>query len=261
MTSVAIYARVSTDEQALSAEAQERDARRFAEARGWTVAEVYADVGVSGAEWTARPQLLRMLADAARPSRGWSVVLLRDLDRLGRDAARTGLALEGLHEAGVRVLEYSTGSEVQQDPMARVLLATRAAFGEYERAMNSARTRGALADLARRGYVTGGRVYGYRNVRGPAGVVREVLEEEAAIVREMFERRAKGEGIGAVAQSLNARGVPPPRATSWSPSAVRSMLLNPIYRGEGQWGRLRKGVCRLPLLRGRADYGLRASEG
>jgi DNA invertase Pin-like site-specific DNA recombinase len=241
MTLCAIYARVSTDEQALSAEAQERDARRFAEARGWVVAEVYCDVGASGAEWTARPQLTRMLADATRPGRGWSVVLLRDLDRLGRDAARTALALEGLHEAGVRVLECSTGSEVQQDPMAKVLLSTRAAFAEYERAMTSARTRGALADLARRGFVTGGRVYGYRNVRVSAGVLREVEPAEAAIVREMFERRAQGEGIGAIVQSLNARRVPPPRATSWSPSAVGAMLKNPTYKGGGEWGRLRKG--------------------
>jgi len=241
MTTVAIYARVSTDEQALSAEAQERDARRFAEARGWVVAEVYADVGVSGAEWTSRPELLRMLSDASRPGRGWSVVVMRDLDRLGRDAARTALALEGLHDAGVRVLEYSTGSEVQQDPMARVLLATRAAFAEYERAMNAERTRGALADLARRGYVTGGRVYGYRNVRGPAGVTREIEPAEAAIVREIFARRAAGEPVADIARSLNTRGVSAPRATSWAPAAVGGMLRCTTYRGEVVWGRTRKG--------------------
>ena len=47
-TPVAIYTRVSTDEQAqkgLSLSAQERVCRQFADSRDWTVANVYADPG------------------------------------------------------------------------------------------------------------------------------------------------------------------------------------------------------------------------
>ena len=58
----AIYARVSTYEQ--EPENQLQELRRYAEARGWTVAE-YIDRGVSGSK-DRRPALDRLVTDAKR---------------------------------------------------------------------------------------------------------------------------------------------------------------------------------------------------
>lgn len=243
---VAIYARVSTDEQAQSAEAQERDARRFCESRGWSVVEVYRDIGVSGAEWDSRPEIARARLDIEREPRPWDALVVRDLDRIGRDTARTLLFVEVVLAAGARVFEYSTGLEAKGDPMARATIALRGVFAEMERGMISARTRGSHESRARQGIVTGGTVFGYRNERrGPGEVARVIAPDEAAIVREIFERRAAGEGYRTIARDLNTRAIPSPHAGrrgsgSWAPSTLLAMLRRPLYRGIVEWGRMRK---------------------
>ena len=62
----AIYARVSTVEQA--PENQLQELRRYVQARGWTAVE-YVDHGVSGAK-DRRAALDRLVADATRRQRG-----------------------------------------------------------------------------------------------------------------------------------------------------------------------------------------------
>jgi hypothetical protein len=73
----------------------------------------------------------------------------------------------------------------------------------------------------------------------------EVDPELAPIVVRIFEGYAhQGLGLRTLAHRLNAEGVAPPRArrakgrvASWSPTAIREMLRNPIYRGERVWNR------------------------
>ncbi|MEV7150480.1 recombinase family protein [Streptomyces sp. NPDC093084] len=61
---VAIYVRVATAaEQSHALKAQEDACRLYADAQGWTVADVYRDLGVSGMH-TARPGFARLLEDA-----------------------------------------------------------------------------------------------------------------------------------------------------------------------------------------------------
>jgi site-specific DNA recombinase len=60
---VAIYTRVSTEEQ--SAKTQEHELRRYAKHRGWTVQRVYTDHGYSGAS-EKRPALDEMLRDTRK---------------------------------------------------------------------------------------------------------------------------------------------------------------------------------------------------
>lgn len=243
----AIYARVSTDEQAQSVETQEADGRRFCESRGWAVASVYRDEGVSGANFTTRPALLHLLLDAEHPSRAWDVLVVRDLDRIGRDQAHTIIAVQKIIEADARIYTYSNAEEVRLDPMQKVMLGVRAAFAEYERAMIVGRVRGALEHRARRGLATGGAVFGYRNIRRGDGLADfEVDERQAATVREIFELRDAGVGVRSIVGALNAKGIAPPRAGrrgtgSWSPSVVWAILRRERYRGVIVWGAVRKG--------------------
>jgi site-specific DNA recombinase len=238
-----IYIRVSTDEQRESAAAQESEGRRFAERHGWSVVEVYRDVGVSGAEFIDRPELARLLADVRRKPRPWEIAIVRDLDRIGRDGPRTMLAVEGLLEHGARLWQYSTGTEQKSDPMARAMMAMTGAFAEMERAMISRRTREGHEVRARKGLVTGGACYGYKNVRGPDGVRHEVVEAEAGIIRDIFARRAAGASLRAIGHELNRLGVPSPsgrkRGTgSWSVTCLFEMLRRDRYRGLVEWGRM-----------------------
>lgn len=240
-----IYVRVSTDEQAQSAETQERGALAWCAAQGHAVVETVRDVGYSGAEWVRRPGIaaLQLAAASGRPP--WDLVVVRDVDRLGRDGVRLPYLLASLHEANVQVVEYSTGQTVALDGVGQLVASVRACVAQIEREQIAHRTRTAHRQHHLEGRVVGGVVYGYRNVRSAQGVHYEVDETQAVIVREVFERAARGEAIRAIVHALNARKVPAPSAGrrgtgSWSPSALHGILRSERYRGQLVWGRTAK---------------------
>jgi site-specific DNA recombinase len=117
---------------------------------------------------------------------------------------------------------------------------------DLEREKARQRTYDAMLRKARAGHVTGGRVFGYENLRVDTGGVRRVINDtEAAIVRRIFELTASGYGLTAVAKLLNLEAAPSPRAqqgrsNEWIASSVREALHRPLYRGEIVWNRSRE---------------------
>ena len=151
-------------------------------------------------------------------------------------------------------------------PEGRFVLAARSLGAELERAKAKERTRDAHEALARKGHVTGGTVYGYKNRVVYAGqdangspmrlhVERVIDPEEAEVIRSIFRMYTDGYGLRSIARTLNqdpdlleenrryfgGRRIPSPRkgSGSWAPSAIRAMLRNPLYRGQIVWGRHR----------------------
>lgn len=253
----AIYTRVSTDEQAASAAAQEEGARAWCAREGHVVVAVYADEGVSGAEWVNRPGVATLRTDAARDPRPWDMLVIRDLDRLGRDGIRLPELLAHLDDHGARVIEWSTGRPVELDGMMMVVAQIRSVIAQEERRQIAHRTRTALAQKAAKGLVTGGAVYGYDNRRVDTGVVYVVNNAEAAIVRELYARVTRGESLRGIARALNAAQVPSPRARgggtgSWCPETIRSIVRSERYKGLATWGEIGaryKGGTRVTIVR------------
>ena len=63
---------------------------------------------------------------------------------------------------------------------------------------------------------------------------------EAAVVLDIYQRYAKGDGFKQIAHALNAQGVPSPRPqrgrpAGWAPGTIRAVLRRPIYRGVLVW--------------------------
>lgn len=241
----AIYARKSTDEQTESIPTQVENGLAFGARRGWTTPPdlVFKDTG-SRAEFVKRSDLTRLRVAAAR--KAFDVVIMRDDSRLGGDMLRTTMIAQELADLGIKIVFYSTGEPLDlSTPTARLVACVRAFGAEDERAKIASRTRESLERRARHGFVAGGAVFGYRNVRGPEGVRREVDEAQAAIVRSIFEMYARGEGLRTIAKQLNARHVEPPRAGrrgtgSWAPSSIREMLRRELYVGRDTWGEVHK---------------------
>jgi hypothetical protein len=66
MTRVALYMRVSTDTQ--TTENQQLELERVAQQRGWQLAGVYTDYGISGAKGRdQRPEFDRLIGELPRP--------------------------------------------------------------------------------------------------------------------------------------------------------------------------------------------------
>ncbi len=247
MTRAAIYARYSCDRQSeASCEDQIRECRRFAEAKGWTVAEgvVVAEEGISGASRHNRPGLLALVADAGR---AFDMLVVFDVSRVGRNDEDVAWVRNRLADSGARCVEAANGEALDSlSSRVRGILA-----GEQREAIGQ-NTRRGLRGQFERGYAPGAAPFGYRleadpEARDAARKCKRLVihEAEAAIVRRIFADYSKGTGAKILARRLNAEGapVPVPRASkvrpSWSPTSLHALLENPIYRGELVWGRSR----------------------
>ena len=209
----AIYARKSTDQnlpdEAKAVTRQIERARAYAARHGWVVsdAHVYADDGISGAEFLERPGYLALM-NALRPRPPFQVLIVMEQSRLGRSLGEVPYALKRITDAGLRVYCYLTDSEVKRESAADKFMIHAIAFvDDMAREQSRERTRDALRRKVERGHVAGGLVYGYRNVRGDGHVTRTIVPEEAEVLRRIFREIAAGAGYLKVAQGLNAAGV------------------------------------------------------
>ncbi len=247
-----IYARRSQQHQDASVRTQIDEATRYIEKKGWTLVETYADdaKNTGRREFQKRRAFLRLLADAAEDGR-FDAVVTRDHTRLGGDTSRTMRAIEDLTDAGVEVWYYINDKRVRLDDWRdKIMFAVESGTAEAERDGISSRTFEALMVRARAGWNAGGKVYGYDNLAILEGSVKKrteyrVNDEQARIVRDIFEMYADGKGLRGVAVELNARKILSPSAGKrgiglWSPSALHSIIRNERYRGIVVYGRFRK---------------------
>lgn len=237
---VALYARVSTDEQAerYGLSSQLTELRALAGRKGYAVVGEFSDEGISGATLD-RPQLDR-LRELVRHG-AVDVVLAHDLDRLTRDVGHCALLLEEFERADVR-LEF-IAMTAERTAEGRLLLDVKAALGSYERAKIRERTRRGRLEKARQGKWPRGRpAYGYRAV---GGRLEEDLER-AAVVRRIFAWYVEeGLSLRAVLRALRASGAarPTPKAPAWSKASVWRILQQTAYVGRVIWNR-RLGASR-----------------
>src|SRR6266478_2546375 len=255
----AILARKSTEQVGVTDEQrsvtrQVEHARAYALAHGWVVRDeyIFMDDGISGAEFRKRPGLTRLL-NTLRPRPPFQILLMSEESRLGREQIETAYVIKQILDAGVRLFYYLDNRERTLDSATeKVLLSLSGFASEMERERGQQRTHDALLRLARGGYVTGGKVYGYDNVRASTPGLgsathrpparRVINPAQAVVVHRMFELSAAGSGITRIAKQLNDEGVPPPRGgrQGWAPTAIREMLHNELYRGRLLWNRTKK---------------------
>ena len=121
----AIYARKSTEQNGVADESrsiarQIEHAREYAERKGWRVADehIYADEGISGAEFANRPGFLRLM-NALKPRPGFRFLIMSEESRLGREAIETAWARE-IERRARRVMSGESDGEPWEDVRARV---------------------------------------------------------------------------------------------------------------------------------------------
>jgi site-specific DNA recombinase len=181
-----------------------------------------------------------MLRDAKAGA--FRLLVLRDESRLGGDVNRTGLVIQDLTDAKIKLVYYYSDEIVNvEGAVNKLLISVRNFASEYEREKISQRTYEHLLKKAKSGKPAGGIAYGYAIEAG----VYVVHEPHAATVRRIFELYAGGKGQRSIAHILNAEGIASPRAGkrgtgSWAPSAIRSMLTNPRYIGQGRYNQRQK---------------------
>jgi site-specific DNA recombinase len=262
-----IYARVSSEQQAQqqTIASQVEALRQRVRQDGLTLSEelCFLDEGASGST-LLRPALERLRDQAAAGA--IDRLYVHSPDRLARKYAYQVLLLDELKRCGVEVvfLNRPIGHSPEED----LLLQVQGMVAEYERAKILERSRRGKLHAARRGSpnVLGGAPYGYRYLTrresGGGEASYQVVEEEAAVVRQIFRWVGQERcSIGEVCRRLRQAGIPSPKGKDvWDRSVVWGLLKNPAYQGAAAFGKTRIGErrARLRPLRGQPEYARRS---
>jgi DNA invertase Pin-like site-specific DNA recombinase len=204
-----LYVRVSTGRQAdegVSLEHQERQLIAQAELLGFERWEIVREEGKSGKNLTGRPALTDALArlDAGEAA----ALLVYKLDRLSRRAMDVLAICDNANKNGWRLVIMDQSLDTGT-PSGRFVLTIMAGFAEMERSRIGERQADVHASRRQTGQVWGVTC----GPRTPEAVRTRVLA-----------LRANGMTVRAIAQELEAEGIPTARGGNWQASTVAKIL-------------------------------------
>lgn len=250
------YVRVSTTEQAeqgYSIDAQIQTIKDYCQKSGLVLTQVYADKGISGKSLKKRVQLQQLLSDAKQSK--FDRVIVWKNSRLARNVK---LLLEIIDTFQAHNIEFDSISEnIQIDTASgKFMLQMLASVSEFERNEIAENVRLGMRKRARDGLFNGNRVLGYDNVVADDGTkTLAINQNEALIVRFIFDSYHQGHGFRWIANELNHRGDKTKRGNTFSTIAVKDILKNPLYVGKIQYGKYenwetkrRRGRSQDPIL-------------
>lgn len=228
---VAIYARVSTEEQAsegYSINAQLQTLRQYANLYNWEIADEYVDEGISGKNITGRPAMQRLVADVEHDK--FQAVLVWKISRLSRNMLDTLTLLDKFEDFGVKFISYSENFDTGS-PIGRLVVQLMASIAEMERNTLSENVKLGMKQRALEGSWNGGVIFGYDSIE------KELVinKEEAEVVRMIFTLYSQGKGLKAIANQLNKNGYRTKRDRHFSINGVATILDNPVYNGKISW--------------------------
>lgn len=223
-TTAVIYARYSSHNQKEeSIEQQVDECMAFAEQNGLKVINVYADKAISG-KTDRRTNFQRMMRDAERQE--FAVVIAYKSNRISRNMLQALTYEARLDSYGIKTL-YAK-EEFGNTAAGRFALRTMMNVNQFYSENMAEDIKRGLADNAVNCKVNGAIPLGY--VKGPDGKFA-IQEEQAAIVREIFDRVLAGHSYASIAEDLNARGIKTKSGGRWNKNSFHRMLQNDAYIG------------------------------
>ncbi|MBP0723924.1 recombinase family protein [Bacillus sp. RG28] len=229
MQSYAVYVRVSTDrdEQISSVENQVDICRNWLERNEfvWDETSVYKDEGISGTLFVDRPAIQQILEKAKQKL--INVVIFKSISRLARDLKDSLEIREVFLAHGVRIISVEEGydsTKAGKNDMAFELWSLFSA--QYSRTLSSSIS-AALAAKVRRGEHIGKVPYGYNRVNQ----LLEINEDEAEVVRLIYNLYNNGYGYKNITNELNRLGFKPKNNQVWQVTSVQRLIQNAIYKG------------------------------
>ena len=188
---VAIYARVSTDDQTV--ENQLIELRLVAERHSWDVVQEFIDSGISGAKGRDKRPAFDDLCQAVT-RREIDLIAVWSVDRLGRSLRNLVSFLDDVHAKSVDLYLHQQGIDTTT-PGGKAMFQMLGVFAEFERAMIVERVRAGMARARAKG----------KHLGRP--------RIAAKLERKIVEVRATGKGIKKTAQLVGV-----------APATVRRVL-------------------------------------
>jgi len=254
---VGIYCRLSNDDretgESNSISNQKTILTKYVMDQGWNIVDTYVDDGYSGLNFD-RPGFKRLLEDIK--DKKVSIVLTKDMSRLGRDYIQVGFYIEKFFpENKVRFVAINdnidTGNKDSDD-----MTPFKAVINDMYSKDISKKVRSVFDMKRQEGKFIGAFApYGYQKDSNDKNRLT-IDDEVAAVVKRIFQMYLSGYGFTAIAKRLNAEGVPSPsyykdkkyetfnvgktRIGKWSHASVKSILNNPVYAGSIAQNKYRK---------------------
>ena len=183
--------------------------------KDWTSKFTEVETGKGADALDRRPQFAAALAGARRNGRACPIAVAK-LDRLSRDVH----FISGLMAHRVPFVVSELGPDV--DPF---VLHLYAALAEKERALIAGRTKSALAAAKAKGVKLGNPNIKEAQEAAVAAVRAEADRAAGNVLPIIAEIRKSGATtLRAIAEALNARGLPTPRGGRWHAMSVRNAL-------------------------------------
>lgn len=220
------YYRVSTDLQKEEGtiEVQKMKVREFAIKNEYLIIEEFSDDGFSGG-LSDRPGLKNLL-DLLNNTEAEYIIIYK-LDRRARDLYIQEGLIKEFNKNEKQLISALEPDLDSSDPFRKAFRQMLGVFSEFERAMIALRLEGGRERKAKNGGWHGGKIYGYDNNEGNL----VINQQEAKTIMLIFNLKRKKKSLKIIAKTLTDLKIPTKRGNErWSPSTIKKMLNNPIYK-------------------------------
>lgn len=226
---VAAYCRVSTDKDAqlysLENQMKAFQAKIILHPEMELVG-IYADEDKSGTSMKGRVEFQRMLDDCRAGKVDY--ILTKSVSRFARNTVDTLTTVRELGELGIPV--YFEKEKIDTaNSLSEIVLAIMACFAQEESRSISENVKWGIRKRFEAGKEVKVPLYGFYHTEDELYLIQE---DEAEIVREVFERYVHGEAPMDIMNDMIRRGVKPPAGDSWKRLQIDRMLKNEKYVGD-----------------------------
>ena len=215
------YFRVSTDMQAedLSLETQEKGGEIFAEQNNVLIVKKFTDI-MSGGNRN-RKGFLDAQKYLEEHKEEIDYFIAYDVSRIARDAFAFLSLFNKLNILGIKLKLINNPNLDTDSPMGKLIITILAAIFEFFRFDNADRVRDNMIVRVKEGKRMNNAPYGYRMIDKKM----VVIEEEAEIIRFVYEQYLLGHGIVAIEKMINR-----------DRSTIKQWLQNKVYAGYNVFG-------------------------
>ena len=227
---VCAYARVSTDglKQEDSLENQRITYEQIIKNNpDYDFVDVYTDQGISGTNEN-RPEFQRMLNDCREGK--IDLIITKSISRFARNTITVIKYARELKELGIGIIfEENNINTLSAD--GELMLTVLASFAQEESRSMSENNKWTIKKKFERGegMINTTRFMGYDKDENGELIINE---QEAKIVRRIYDMYISGMGCHRIAKKLNEEGIATVTGAQWYSGTIKEMLRNEKYKGD-----------------------------